>query len=166
MVTNISVYGIKKSEPAKQKKIAEIHDVEIDWRSESRIYFRPDQWAEVTAAMNALGYSEEELRFLDTNKIKNVSLIAPHNEPQIMCLFVGGKMNGLHLSLEEVEKLTARRSSDLTDLRSRGALCRRQELDNKPAFSDYCGPMWDGIRSYGTIELRYESQDVYDSMCD
>ena len=81
-----------------------------------------------------------------------------------VCQFVGGSMNG-KISLEKAEKLTTRRSEDLSALRNMGCLVRRAELDNKPVFNGYLGPMWDGTRENGAVAvLRYETQEVYDTL--
>lgn len=81
-------------------------------------------------------------------------------EYKYICEFIGGPMAG-RMSLEEAEKLTDKRSEDLTKLREMGCLVHRAELDNKPEFKGYCGPMWDGERPGGVAVLRYETWDVY-----
>lgn len=84
---------------------------------------------------------------------------------KLYCEFVGGERNGVRLPVEEAEKLTAKRSEDLSEIRARGGLVHRQELDNRPVFDGYCGPMWDGTRRLGGEEcgvLRYETWEVYD----
>lgn len=57
----------------------------------------------------------------------------------------------------------------MSAIRKRGGLVRREELDLKPVFKGYCGPMWDGTRrdaltgkSVGV--LRYETWEVYDTL--
>ena len=84
-------------------------------------------------------------------------------EYKYICEFIGGPMAG-RMSLEEAEKLTDKRSEDLTKLREMGALVHRAELDNRPEFDGYCGPMWDGERPGGVAVLRYETWDVYRMM--
>lgn len=80
--------------------------------------------------------------------------------------FVGGKYNGVRMSLEAAELMADGRSEDLSAERARGAWVHREELDNKPTFDGYCGPMWDGIRNDGTAVLRYETWNVYNMMFD
>lgn len=84
-------------------------------------------------------------------------------EYKYICEFIGGPMAG-RMSLEEAEKLTDKRSEDLTKLRDMGALVHRAELDNRPEFDGYCGPMWDGERPGGIAVLRYETWEVYRMM--
>ena len=108
---------------------------------------------------------------------------------KLVCNFVGGYMNGAQIPVEEAEIMTVKRSRDWSEERSQGALVPRAELDNKPTFDGYLGPMWDGLRyevdgktyyahdlNYNpelrarveaeNIEpfgvLRYETQEVYD----
>lgn len=49
-------------------------------------------------------------------------------------------------------------TKDLSEIRNRGGLVQRAELDNKPIFKGYVGPMFD----YDC--LRYETRKVYDIM--
>lgn len=81
------------------------------------------------------------------------------------CEFVGGPMAGT-MPLERAEKLTTERSEDLSEIRKRGGLVHRAELDNKPVFKGYAGPMWDGMRGPDRAVLRYETWEVYDMMFD
>ena len=83
------------------------------------------------------------------------------------CEFIGGERSGLRIPVEEAERLTEKRSEDLSAIRARGGLVHREELDNRPVFDGYCGPMWDGERRWGgeaCAVLRYESWDVYEIM--
>lgn len=69
------------------------------------------------------------------------------------------------MSLEEAERLTNKRTEDLSAERARGELVRRKELDNKPRFDGYTPPMWDGTRNDGEYAvLRYETWEVYDML--
>lgn len=95
-----------------------------------------------------------------------------------ICEFVGGANGVQRIDLEIAEKMTDKRSRCWAKERAAGRLCPREELDNRPVFKGFLGPMWDGLR-YGneyefqttpaereTIEpvaiLRYETQEVYD----
>jgi hypothetical protein len=82
-----------------------------------------------------------------------------------ICEFVGGPLNGQML-LRDAEKLTDKRSADLSEVRKAGGFVCREELDNKPEFDGYCGPMWDGTRGKDVAVLRYETWDVYNTMID
>lgn len=82
---------------------------------------------------------------------------------KFVCEFVGGRLAGT-MPLEEAEKLTAERSKDWSEERAKGHLVPRAELDCRPHFSDYAGPMWDGERRGGIGVIRYESWPVYRMM--
>lgn len=45
---------------------------------------------------------------------------------------------------------------DLSLLRAQGLCVHRAELDNKPKYKGFLGPMWDGG------DFRYETQEIYD----
>ena len=110
---------------------------------------------------------------------------------KLICEFVGGHYDRTPMTLEIAEMVTTRRSHDYSAARQRGALVPRAELDNKPVFDGYLGPMWDGIRYqingkvYHGFEverkpelrlqveregikpvgvLRYETQEVYNAL--
>lgn len=122
----------------------------------------------------------------DTNAVSFEDLYQEIRNPvRLVCQFVGGERNGQVIDLAEAECLTDRRSTDWSAARAVGALVPRAELDNRPKFKAYVGPMWDGIRYEvdGRLKsdwevsefdqlgrqpigvLRYESQEVYDMMC-
>jgi len=82
---------------------------------------------------------------------------------KLVCEFIGGALAGI-ISLEDAEKMTAERSKDWSGDRAKGRLVPRAELDNRPKFDGYAGPMWDGERAGGIGVLRYETWDVYDMM--
>ena len=87
---------------------------------------------------------------------------------KLYCHFVGGDRNGVCIPVEEAEKLTRKRSLDMSDIRARGGLVCREELDNRPKFDGYAGPMWDGTRMWGGEVcgiLRYETWEVYNMLC-
>lgn len=83
-----------------------------------------------------------------------------------ICEFVGGRLSGAQLPLWIAEQMTDKRSADLSDVRKAGGFVHREELDNKPEFDGYCGPMWDGMRGKDVAVLRYETWDVYNTMID
>ena len=129
----------------------------------NKVYFSPDEWQEILKSMRAHGFTEDQLRF--RNGFTDLELAAPHNEPKFMCQFVS-RIRAFTITLDDAESLTAERSEDLSELRAAGRCVHRAELDNKPKFSEYAGPMWDGIRADGTAIIRYETWDVYDMMFD
>lgn len=75
--------------------------------------------------------------------------------------FVGGSLNGKIMTREEIDKIAIGKTEDMEEYRKKGATTHRKELDNQPIVEEYLGPMFNGI-SYGTIHLRYETQEVYD----
>ena len=87
---------------------------------------------------------------------------------KFICQFVGGPLAG-EMPLEKAETMTDKRSADLSEIRRRGGLVHREELDNKPEFKGYAGPMWNGERRDGITGerigiLRYETWEVYDML--
>jgi hypothetical protein len=94
----------------------------------------------------------------------------------LVCQFWGGMHNGKELALPDAEILA--------DGVSYVGRLAREELQGKPAFNGYLGPMWDGERYFGidgkwhymferverdmSVEikgvLRYETQQVYDEL--
>lgn len=101
-----------------------------------------------------------------------------------VCEFVGGERNRQRIPLAEAEQMTGKRSRDWSMERNCGRLVPRAELDNRPVFQGYLGPMWDGVRyeidgklkyEFEVSEfdqigrepicvLRYETQEVYDTL--
>lgn len=68
-----------------------------------------------------------------------------------------------YLPLEIAELLADSRSKDFSKERATGAgIYPRAELDNKPKFRKFAGPMWNGITEDGEGILRYESWETYD----
>ena len=83
---------------------------------------------------------------------------------KFICEFIGGPLAGT-MPLEQAEAMTDRRSEDLSEARKLcGPWVHREELDNKPEFDGYCGPMWDGTRGSDIAVLRYETWEVYDML--
>lgn len=46
--------------------------------------------------------------------------------------------------------------TDLSKERALGYLVHREELDNRPKYEGFLGPMWDGG------DFRYETEEIYD----
>lgn len=82
---------------------------------------------------------------------------------EFMYQFFGGKYNGQTMTRIEVESISNGKTEDLTHIRQQGGTCHREELDNQPLVDGYLSPMFSHI-DYGLIYLRYETQDVYNTM--
>lgn len=61
-------------------------------------------------------------------------------------------------SFDEVPYKVTGFTSYMSKEREQGRLVHREELDNKPEYENFAGPMWDGDG------LRYETWDVYDML--
>ena len=110
---------------------------------------------------------------------------------KFVCEFYGGHYNGRQIPVELAEKATEARSRSWASERAAGRLVPRAELDSRPVFEGYLGPIFDGLRyqvgwkTYYDFEversselkarveregvepyavLRYETQDVYDTL--
>lgn len=100
--------------------------------------------------------------------------------------FVGGKYNQVFVPLNEIEEMkigNGKYTEDLSEIRARGGLVHRAELDNCPCVDGYT-TCWDGFRywvegrlksEYATPEefkvdcnrvgvIRYETWEVYNMM--
>lgn len=84
---------------------------------------------------------------------------------EFMYEFVGGKYNGQTMTKAEVETISHGLTEDFTHIRQEGGICHRKELDNQPLVNGYLSPMYSHI-DYGLVYLRYETQEVYDSIAD
>lgn len=75
-------------------------------------------------------------------------------------IFVGGKLNGTVTTTEEIKAKywNGKLTEDLSEVRARGGLVHREELDNQPMVDGYLSPMWDGDG------IRYETYEVYDML--
>ena len=77
--------------------------------------------------------------------------------------FVGGKYHGLYKTHDELKvigngKFTIRWSALPEGMHN--PLVENLDLEDQPKVDGYLGPMWDG--GY----LRYETQEVYNMMCE
>ena len=86
-----------------------------------------------------------------------------NEEIEFMYQFFGGKYNGKTMTRTEVESISNGKTEDLTHIRQQGGTCHRKELDNQPLVNGYLSPMFSHI-GYGLVYLRYETQDVYNTM--
>ena len=75
-------------------------------------------------------------------------------------IFVGGKLNGTVTTTEEIKAKywNGKLTENLSEVRARGGLVHREELDNQPMVDGYLSPMWDGDG------IRYETYEVYDML--
>ena len=73
-------------------------------------------------------------------------------------IFVGGKLNGTVTTTEEIKAKywNGKLTEDLSEVRARGGLVHREELDNQPMVDGYLSPMWDGDG------IRYETYEQYE----
>ena len=75
-----------------------------------------------------------------------------NNSIPFICEFCGGKYNGQTYTLQHVinnipvKRLTA----DLSEIRAKGGIVHRAELDNKPVVDGYLEPMWNGTETIDT----------------
>ena len=71
---------------------------------------------------------------------------------------VGGPLAGNYAKFEDIPANPIGMTEDLSEDRAKGRLVHRAELDNKPEYEGYAGPMWDGDG------YRYETWEVYDML--
>lgn len=70
-------------------------------------------------------------------------------------------------SFEGVPHAVKGYTADYSKARKCGALVHRQELDNRPEYSGYLGPMFDGYtieNGEKVLHLRYETQQAYNEL--
>ena len=85
--------------------------------------------------------------------------------------FVGGAFNGLLASenkANEIFKTHGRgHSEDFSELRNKGRLVPREELDNELLFKGYLSPMWggEGFIVNGVYKPSYECTDESGEKC-
>lgn len=88
------------------------------------------------------------------------------SEATYICQLVGGKYEGTYTE-EEAKALPCfhgEYSRDWSKERAAGGFVNRKELDNKPEFEGYLGPMFGGWADGHKLILRYETQEVYDRL--
>lgn len=71
-------------------------------------------------------------------------------------------------SFEDIPHTVKGYTEDYTKARKAGALVHRQELDNRPEYSGYLGPMFNGYTTENgekILNLRYETQQAYNELC-
>lgn len=78
-----------------------------------------------------------------------------HND-SFPVVIVGGELQGCYTRKDVVDKFcVGQYTQDYSQVRGKGFVGQRKELDRQPKIPGYLGPMWDGGR------LRYETSDVY-----
>lgn len=75
-----------------------------------------------------------------------------------MVKFVSKGKVEIFKTFDEIPYEVIGHESDLSELRERGYCVHRAELDNRPKYKGFLGPMWDGG------DFRYETQEVYDML--
>lgn len=71
-------------------------------------------------------------------------------------------------NFEDVPYTVKGYTEDYSNARKCGALVHRQELDNRPIYSGYLGPMFNGYTTENgekILNLRYETQQAYNELC-
>lgn len=78
------------------------------------------------------------------------------HEDSFPVVIVGGPLNGVYTREEIVSRFCkGMYTQDCSQVREKGFVTQRKELDRQPKIPGYLGPMWDGGR------LRYETTEVY-----
>lgn len=78
------------------------------------------------------------------------------HEDYFPVVIVGGSLQGEYTRKEVIDRFCiGKYTQDCSQVREKGFLCQRKELDRQPQIPGYLGPMWDGGR------LRYETSAVY-----
>ena len=75
--------------------------------------------------------------------------------------FVGMGKTEVFDNLADIPYIITGYTEDMTVYRNQGCCVHRQELDNRPEFKGFLGPMWNGTTDEGEPIFRYETQEVY-----
>lgn len=73
-----------------------------------------------------------------------------------MIKFVSMEGIETYQTFDEVPHKIVDYTADLSEIRVKGGCVHRAELDNKPIYEGFLGPMWDGGN------YRYDTQEIYD----
>ena len=126
---------------------------------------------------------------MNTTNEREVHTMRTLDTSKYLYSFVGGQLDGKlwHYAALEARGLINGYSEDMSAVRASGRLCKRAELDNQPLVNGYYPPMYDGVRYEvnGVLKydfqctdaekqaatnvyhvIRYETAEVYNSMCD
>lgn len=72
---------------------------------------------------------------------------------------VGGELQGVYDRKYVMEHFhNGRYTQDCSEVRKKGFICQRKELDRQPKINGYLGPMWNGK------SLRYETASAYKAL--
>lgn len=75
-----------------------------------------------------------------------------------MVKFVSKNGVEMYKTFDEVPYEIKGYEPDLSNIRALGYCVHREELDNRPHYEGFIGPMWDGG------DFRYETQEIYDML--
>lgn len=75
-----------------------------------------------------------------------------------MVKFVSKEKVEIFKTFDEVPYKVIGHEPDLSNIRVLGYCVHREELDNRPHYEGFIGPMWDGG------DFRYETQEIYDML--
>lgn len=96
---------------------------------------------------------------LNSKEDVNVNHLTAAHRPEFKVQFVGGKYDGVYTRDEAIGVVpVVGRTEDMSEMRERGCVVHRKELDCQPIFEGYIGPMW------GEDCLWYETPEIYESM--
>ena len=96
----------------------------------------------------------DEIKELQT--MQDGTYAIPHT-----AFFVGGRYHGRYMTHKELKNVgNGKFSLRWSALSDHNPLTENLDLEDQPEVDGYLGPMWDS--GY----LRYETQDVYDALCD
>lgn len=91
--------------------------------------------------------NEEQIRKIIRESYKKI-MVNEAFDPEMPVIIVGGQYQGRYKGSDLLRMFDITRYNDFG----------RQEIQGFPKLPDYLGPMWDGDK------VRYESQDVYDTL--
>lgn len=104
--------------------------------------------------------NDQFMEWFNSNETKSMEHeITIAHRPEFKVRFVGGKYDGLYTREEALETVPViGETENLTEVRAKGGIVHRKELDCQPIFDGYLGPMW------GEDCLWYETPEVYRAM--
>lgn len=76
--------------------------------------------------------------------------------------FISKGKSEMYSNLSDIPYIISGYTKDETVRRNQGYIVHRQELDNRPEFKGFLGPMWNGVDEEGSPIFRYETQEMYD----
>lgn len=87
-------------------------------------------------------------------KYCNMERTEAHNDG-FPVIIIGGSLQGKYTRKDIIEKFCiGKYTQDCSEVRARGIIIQRKELDRQPKIPGYVGPIWDnGILRYETPEV-------------